>query len=87
MAKLMAKPSIAKPGSANNATFARTAWPSMTDPSRRDRNRRRQQHGVDEVRDLIDKVKYAPIKGKYKIYIIDEVHMMTSARSTLAENA
>jgi DNA polymerase-3 subunit gamma/tau len=27
---------------------------------------------------LIDKVKYAPIKGKYKVYIIDEVHMMTS---------
>jgi DNA polymerase-3 subunit gamma/tau len=35
-------------------------------------------NGVDEVRDLIDKVKYAPIKGKYKIYIIDEVHMMTA---------
>lgn len=35
-------------------------------------------NGVDEVRDLIDKVKYAPINGKYKIYIIDEVHMMTT---------
>jgi DNA polymerase III subunit gamma/tau len=35
-------------------------------------------NGVDEVRELIDKVKYAPIKGKYKVYIIDEVHMMTS---------
>ena len=34
-------------------------------------------NSVDEVRDLIDKVKYAPIEGKYKIYIIDEVHMMT----------
>lgn len=34
-------------------------------------------NGVDQVRDLIDKVKYAPIKGKYKVYIIDEVHMMT----------
>lgn len=34
--------------------------------------------GVDEVRDLIDKVKYAPIKGRYKVYIIDEVHMMTN---------
>lgn len=33
--------------------------------------------GVDEVRSLIEKVKYAPIKGRYKIYIIDEVHMMT----------
>ncbi|MFV0393879.1 MAG: DNA polymerase III subunit gamma/tau [Coprobacillaceae bacterium] len=35
-------------------------------------------NGVDEVRDLIDKVKYAPINGKYKVYIIDEVHMMTT---------
>ena len=34
-------------------------------------------NGVDEVRDLIDKVKYAPMQGKYKVYIIDEVHMMT----------
>ena len=34
-------------------------------------------NGVDEVRDLIEKVKYAPILGKYKVYIIDEVHMMT----------
>lgn len=35
-------------------------------------------NGVDEVRSLIEKVKYSPIKGKYKIYIIDEVHMMSS---------
>ena len=35
-------------------------------------------NGVNEVRDLIDKVKYAPINAKYKVYIIDEVHMMTS---------
>lgn len=35
-------------------------------------------NGVDEVRELIDKVKYSPIKGRYKVYIIDEVHMMTS---------
>ena len=34
-------------------------------------------NGVDEVRDIIDKVKYAPLMGKYKVYIIDEVHMMT----------
>jgi DNA polymerase-3 subunit gamma/tau len=33
--------------------------------------------GIDDIRDIIDKVKYAPIKGKYKVYIIDEVHMMT----------
>lgn len=35
-------------------------------------------NGVDEVRDLIDKVKYSPILGKYKVYIIDEVHMMST---------
>lgn len=34
-------------------------------------------NGVDEVRDLIEKVKYGTILGKYKVYIIDEVHMMT----------
>ncbi len=34
-------------------------------------------NGVDEVRSLIDRVKYAPMQGKYKIYIIDEAHMMT----------
>jgi DNA polymerase-3 subunit gamma/tau len=36
-------------------------------------------NGVDEVRDLIDRVKYAPMQGKYKVYIIDEVHMMTTS--------
>lgn len=35
-------------------------------------------NGVDEVRSLIEKVKYAPTKGKYKVYIIDEVHMMST---------
>lgn len=34
-------------------------------------------NGVEEVRDLIDKVKYAPTMGRYKVYIIDEVHMMS----------
>lgn len=36
-------------------------------------------NGVDEIRDIIDKVKYAPIEGQYKVYIIDEVHMMTAS--------
>ncbi len=36
-------------------------------------------NGVDQVRDLIEKVTYAPLKGRYKVYIIDEVHMMTDA--------
>lgn len=34
--------------------------------------------GIDDIRDLIGKVKYAPILGRYKVYIIDEVHMMTT---------
>jgi len=34
--------------------------------------------GIDEIRDLREKVRYAPIEGRYKVYIIDEVHMLTS---------
>jgi DNA polymerase III subunit gamma/tau len=33
--------------------------------------------GIDEIRTLRDSVRYTPTKGKYKIYIIDEVHMLT----------
>lgn len=33
--------------------------------------------GIDEIRTLRDSVKYPPTKGKYKVYIIDEVHMLT----------
>ena len=35
-------------------------------------------NGVDQVRDIIDRVKYSTILGKYKVYIIDEVHMMST---------
>lgn len=34
-------------------------------------------NGVDEIRSIRDKVKYAPTQGKYKVYIIDEVHMLS----------
>ena len=34
---------------------------------------------VDEIRELREKVKYPPIHGKYKVYIIDEVHMLTDS--------
>ncbi|GGV07603.1 DNA polymerase III subunit gamma/tau [Lactobacillus acetotolerans] len=34
-------------------------------------------NGVDEIRDIRDKAKYAPTQGKYKVYIIDEVHMLS----------
>ncbi|PGL69495.1 DNA polymerase III subunit gamma/tau [Bacillus sp. AFS055030] len=34
-------------------------------------------NGVDEIRDIREKVKYAPSVGKFKVYIIDEVHMLS----------
>ncbi len=34
--------------------------------------------GIDEIRDLREKVKFAPTEGKSRIYIIDEVHMLTT---------
>lgn len=34
-------------------------------------------NGVDEIRDLREKVKYPPVAGRYKVYIIDEVHMLS----------
>lgn len=33
--------------------------------------------GIDEIRDVREKVKFAPAQGRYKVYIIDEVHMLT----------
>ena len=35
--------------------------------------------GVDDIREIIDNVKYKPIIGKYKIFIIDEVHMLSKS--------
>ena len=34
--------------------------------------------GIDEMRDLREKVKFTPAEGRYKVYIIDEVHMLTT---------
>lgn len=34
-------------------------------------------NGVDEIRKIVDRVKYTPIMGKYKVYVIDEVHMLS----------
>lgn len=36
-------------------------------------------NSVDDIRNLIDQVRFAPQQGKYKIYIIDEVHMLSAA--------
>lgn len=35
-------------------------------------------NGVDEIRDIRDKVRFAPTEAQYKVYIIDEVHMLTT---------
>ncbi len=36
-------------------------------------------NSVDDIRNLVDQVRYAPQKGQYKVYIIDEVHMLSTA--------
>ena len=35
--------------------------------------------GINDIRDLRDNVQFRPVSGKYKVYIIDEVHMLTDA--------
>ena len=34
--------------------------------------------GIDEIRDLRETIKFAPVDGRFKVYIIDEVHMLTT---------
>ena len=34
-------------------------------------------NGVENIRDIIEQIKYPPVNGKYKVYIIDEVHMLS----------
>ncbi|HZJ03777.1 MAG TPA: DNA polymerase III subunit gamma/tau, partial [Thermoleophilia bacterium] len=34
--------------------------------------------GIDEIRDIRDRVQFAPVEGRMKIYIVDEVHMLTT---------
>ncbi|MCR5431896.1 MAG: DNA polymerase III subunit gamma/tau [Lachnospiraceae bacterium] len=35
-------------------------------------------NGVDSVRQIVDEIKYSPSEGKYRVYIIDEVHMLST---------
>ena len=37
--------------------------------------------GIDQIRELKEKIEFSPTEGKYKIYIIDEVHMLTKETS------
>ena len=34
-------------------------------------------NSVDNIREIVDEVAYSPVEGKYKVYIIDEVHMLS----------
>ncbi|TGV52992.1 DNA polymerase III subunit gamma/tau [bacterium M00.F.Ca.ET.141.01.1.1] len=34
--------------------------------------------GIDDIRDIIERVRYAPVSARYKVYIIDEVHMLST---------
>ncbi len=34
--------------------------------------------GIDDIRDIIEQVRYAPVSARYKVYIIDEVHMLST---------
>ena len=36
-------------------------------------------NSVDDIRSLVEQVRFAPQAGKYKVYIIDEVHMLSSS--------
>ena len=36
-------------------------------------------NSVDDIRNLVDQVRFAPLNGQYKVYIIDEVHMLSTA--------
>jgi len=46
-------------------------------PRRRHRDGRGSRTGVDDIRDIIEGVAYRPVMGRYKVYIIDEVHMLS----------
>ncbi|MFR3482632.1 MAG: DNA polymerase III subunit gamma/tau [Clostridia bacterium] len=43
-------------------------------------------NGVDNIREIREEVKYTPAKGRYKVYIIDEVHMLSAGAFNAAED-
>ena len=42
---------------------------------------------VEDTRDLLDNVQYAPARGRFKVYLIDEVHMLAPQLQRVAEDA
>lgn len=79
-AKIMAKAVNCLNGSNGEPCNACEACQTITDGSAVDVMEidAASNRGIDEIRDLRDKVKYAPTQVRYKIYIIDEVHMLTT---------
>ena len=57
-----------------------SACKALADPSNLDISEidAASNNGVDEMRDLREKVQYPPVGGRYKVYIIDEVHMLST---------
>ena len=48
----------------------------------------RPRTGVSDIRDILDGVRYAPVRARFKVYIIDEVHMLSvSAFNALLKNS
>ncbi len=43
--------------------------------------------GIDDIREIIEGVRYAPVAARYKVYIIDEVHMLSKQPSTACSDA
>ena len=64
------------PSPAARATRARDAAAASTSS----RSTAPPTGGIEEIRTLRENVKYAPSRGRYKVYIIDEVHQLTEAR-------
>ena len=58
-----------------------SACKALADPSNLDISEidAASNNGVDEMRDLREKVQYPPVAGKYKVYIIDEAHMLSQS--------
>ena len=60
------------------ATRASTWRPAVPARSTSSRSTRRRHGGVDDARDLRERAFFAPMRDRYKIYIIDEAHMVTT---------
>ncbi len=79
LARILAKSINCETGVTPNPCQVCTSCKSITDGTSLDviEIDAASNRGVDDIRQLRDKVKFAPVGAKYKVYIIDEVHMLT----------